>query len=95
MFRTASVVLGLAFLATATNAAEIKVSTLDKSPAQLRAAVSDAAFKACKQAYSGDALAMYEREACARDAAEAALLKSTASTNAQNTVRDGAVLASR
>lgn len=95
MFRTASVVLGLAFLATATNAAEIKVSTLDKSPAQLRAAVSDAAFKACSRAYSGDVLAIYEREACARDAAEVALTKSTATTNAQNTARDGAVLASR
>jgi hypothetical protein len=96
MFRTAAALVGVAFFATAANAADIKVSTVDKSPAQLRAAVSDAAFKACREVYSGDVFAVYERDGCVRDTVSDAMAKVSASTaNATNTVRVHAVLASR
>ena len=88
MFRFAAALVGVAFFATAANAAEIKVSTADKSPAEVRAAVSDAAFKACRQAYSGDLFAIYERDGCVRDTVSDALAKANAPTPvAANTVR--------
>ena len=74
MFRIAALA-GVALMATAANAAEIKVSTADKSPAEIRAAVSDAAFKACKQAYANDVFAVYERDGCVRDTVVEALAK--------------------
>ena len=96
MFRTAAAILSVAFLATAANAAEIKVSTLDKSPTQVRAAVGDAAFKACKQAYADDVFAVYERDSCVRDSVADALAKANAgSAVAANAAHQSAVLASR
>lgn len=96
MFRTAAALVGVAFLATAANAAEIKVSTADKSPAQIRAAVSEAAFKACRQAYAGDAFAVYERDGCVRDTLADALAKAdVGAATAANTQRAHTLVSSR
>ena len=96
MFRMTSLVLGLALLATSVSAAEIKVSTQNKSVNEVRVAVSDAAFKACKQAYADDLFAVYERDTCVRDSVASALSK--ADTNealAKNGLSHSVVLASR
>lgn len=96
MFRFAAALVGVAFIATAVNAAEIKVSTTDKSPSEVRAAVSDAAFKACRAAYAGDVLAIYERDGCVRDSVTEALAKANAGVaTAANTKAPVAVVASR
>ena len=93
MIRTTVAVLGLAFLATAANAAEISVPTAGRSPTEVRVAITDAAFKACKLAYADDVLAVYKRDSCVRDSVEAALAK-TASETAMNTAH-GAQIVSR
>jgi hypothetical protein len=96
MFRFAAALVGVAFVATAANAAEIKVSTADKSPAEIRAAVSDAAFKACRQAYAGDVFAIYERDGCVRDTVSEALAKAnTGSAFAANAKARTPVVAAR
>lgn len=95
MFRTAAALLSVAFLATAANAAEVKVSTLDKSPTQVRAAVGDAAFKACKQAYAEDVFAIYERESCVRDSVADALAQTNSAVAANAAHKGAPVLASR
>ncbi len=96
MFRTAAAILSVAFLATAANAAEVKVSTLDKSPTQVRAAIGDAAFKACKQAYSDDVFAVYERDPCVRDSVADALARANAAPAVATAApRQASVLASR
>ncbi len=94
MFRIAAL-LGVAFMATAANAAEIKVSIADKSPAEIRLAVTDAAYKACKQAYANDVFAVYERDGCVRDSVTEALAKADASRPVANAERPQRVLASR
>jgi hypothetical protein len=96
MFRTAAAVIGFAFLATAANAAEIKVTTLDKSPAEVRAAITDAAVKACNAAYSGDNLFIYERDACVRNVVADTVAKvELANATAMNAQRPALVAGSR
>ncbi|MDR3507871.1 MAG: hypothetical protein P4L64_08250 [Caulobacteraceae bacterium] len=95
MFRTSAIALGLAILAGSANAAEFKVLTADKSPAELRAAVSDAAFKACKAAYAGDVFAVYERDGCVKETVETALTKANLGSETASTAPRGAVIATR
>lgn len=96
MFRTAAAVIGFAMLATAANAAEIKVATLDKSPAEVRAAITDAADKACKSAYSGDVFFIYERDACVRNVVTDTMAKvDLANSTAMNAQRQTLVAGSR
>jgi len=75
MNRLSAIVLGAALLAGAANAAEFKVSTVGKSPTELRAAVSEAAFKACKSAYAGEIFADYERDGCVKSTVKASLAR--------------------
>jgi gamma-glutamyl:cysteine ligase YbdK (ATP-grasp superfamily) len=75
MSRLTTLVLALGLVAGAANAAEIKVSAAGKSPAELRAAVSQAAFSACKTAYNGEVFAYYEREACVTDTVKTVMAK--------------------
>ena len=90
MFRIA-VLAGAALMTTAANAAEIRVSTAGKSPAEIRAAVGDAALKVCKQAYANDVFAVYERDGCVRDTVADALAKADASLDgAANSKADAA-----
>jgi len=67
MNRILSLALGVAMLSGAASAAEYRVDTTGKSPAEVRAAVQDVAFKACKVSYSGDYFADYKRDACVKD----------------------------
>jgi hypothetical protein len=75
MIRTAAAVLALAVVATSANAAELTVQTQGKSPAEIRAAVTGAAFKACNLAYADDVFVAYKRQGCVRDTVEATLAK--------------------
>lgn len=93
MFRTAATVLALAVLGVAANANaagySYTVSPVGKSPAEVKAAVTDAAYKACNEAYANDVFIAYKREACVRDSVQAALAKAPLAANT------GAVMASR
>ncbi|MDR3513142.1 MAG: hypothetical protein P4L73_16020 [Caulobacteraceae bacterium] len=75
MFRTAATVLAFAVLGAAAtaNAAEVTVPAVGKSPTELRAAVTQAAYKACNQAYEDDVFIAYKREACVRESVDTAL----------------------
>lgn len=96
MIRTAAAVLSLALLATSANAAQFTVSTVGKTPAELRVAVTDAAVKACALAYQDDRLAVYKRDDCVRESVEAALAKAEAGPQtAMNSAGAHAAFASR
>jgi hypothetical protein len=98
MIRTAAAVLALAVLgaASAANAAQYTVQTAGKSPAQVRADVTAAAYKACDQAYASDVLIAYERDACVRDSVQAALSKAPQTAlNASSAAHDVAAVTAR
>ncbi|MBV9508971.1 MAG: hypothetical protein JO303_01660 [Caulobacteraceae bacterium] len=73
MFRTTTAVLGLVLIAGAAHAGEYKageyrVSLVDKTPAQVQAAIALAAKRSCREAYSDDALAIFKLASCEADA---------------------------
>jgi hypothetical protein len=88
MIRTIAIALGAAFMAASANAADITVQTAGKSPAQIRADISDAAYKACARAYADDALSVYKRGSCAYETYQAAMSQVTATQTAMNTRGD-------
>jgi len=88
MIRTTAIaLLGLAALTASASAAEFKVDTRGKSPAQIEAAIVTAAEKACARAYEDDALAIYKRPGCITDATQAALARVPTAETAMNTVK--------
>lgn len=94
MIRTVATVLAVALLgaaATTANAADYSytVSPAGKSPDQLKAAIVDAAYKVCNDAYANDVFIAYKRETCVRDSVQAALARAPLAANAS------AVVASR
>ena len=79
MTRSVALTLSSAFaallMAGAAHAADYKVEAVGKSRAELRLAVSDAAFKACRAVYKGEAFADYERDGCVKDTVKLTLRK--------------------
>lgn len=71
MNRILPLALGIAMIAGAANAMDIRVNTAGKSDAEVRLLVRDAAHKACKLEYNGDYFADYKRDGCERDTVRA------------------------
>lgn len=98
MIRTAAAILTLAVLGAAStaSAAQYAVPTAGKSPAQVRADVVNAAYKACDAAYAGDVLIAYERDGCVRASVQSALSKAPQTAlNAATAGHDVAAVTSR
>lgn len=78
-------VLGLAFMASAANAADIVVSTAGKSPAEVRAAVEKAAHDVCALSRPNDVLSPYTPDTCVSDTIVYAMFKVPPTETAMNT----------
>jgi hypothetical protein len=85
MTRIIATVLGVAFLATSANAADFAVQTAGKSPAEVRAAVVEAARKACASAYGNDYLPVYISKSCVSDTVADAMSHVKSTELAMNT----------
>jgi hypothetical protein len=90
MIRTIAIALGLALVAASANAADITVQTAGKTPAQIRADISDAANKACARAYADDNLSVYKRSSCVYETYQAAMAQVPSTQTAMNTRTDRA-----
>jgi hypothetical protein len=85
MRRIVAIALAAAAMATWANAADITIQTADKSPAQIRAAITDAAHKVCARAYWDNSLSVYKRESCVEDTMAEAMSQVRSTETAMNT----------
>jgi hypothetical protein len=69
---TTAALLGLALVAGSAQAQDYKVNVVDKSPAQIKAAITSAARKACRDAYEGDWFSPYVQQDCVRETVQKA-----------------------
>jgi hypothetical protein len=68
MIRLVSLVAGFAVLATAAQAQDYTVSIKDKSPREVRAAIGEAASKACRDIYMSDFDPLFDYTDCVSEA---------------------------